>query len=99
MELYKGKEEEKSDAGVIYDLVLRMMKPYFDKNYILFTDNWFTSPIIMRALADHHVVMCRSVRLNRVGMPTKSLLNKHTLKSMHVHQSLSFTDDDMHETY
>lgn len=95
LELYQGAANKKSERGATYDLVMRMLSDYHHRHHVVFMDNWFTSPTVLRALAECGVAACGSVRLNRVGMPSKSLISKPTMKNMHRHECLQFTHDDM----
>jgi hypothetical protein len=64
-EVYGGREA----AGATVDTVLRMTAAYQNQQHVLFTDNWFTSPTLMEALAHRGIRLCGSVRSNRKGMP------------------------------
>jgi hypothetical protein len=68
-EIYAGKEGAPSDAGATVDTVLRMTTAYQQQHYILYTDNWFTSPALLHALAGRGIRLCGAVRSNRKGMP------------------------------
>jgi hypothetical protein len=68
-EIYAGKEGAPSDAGATVDTVLRMTAAYKDQGHILYTDNWFTSPALLHALAQRDIRLCGAVRSNRKGMP------------------------------
>jgi hypothetical protein len=68
-EIYAGKEGAPSDAGATVDTVLRMTTAYQQQHYILYTDNWFTSPALLHALAEKGIRLCGAVRSNRKGMP------------------------------
>jgi Transposase IS4/DDE_Tnp_1-like zinc-ribbon len=67
-EIYAGKEERSAD-GATYDTVMRMLAGYEGQQHVLFTDNWFTSPALLRALQQKGIRLCGSVRRNRKGMP------------------------------
>jgi len=69
-EVYAGKEEAPSDAGATVDTVLRMTTAYQHQQHVLYTDNWFTSPALLHALAQRGIRLCGSVRSNRKGMPS-----------------------------
>lgn len=69
-EVYEGKEEDPSMEGATYDTVMRMVQQYQDQQLVLFTDNWFTSPTLLNALAQRGIRLCGSVRRNRKGMPS-----------------------------
>jgi len=68
-EIYEGAEDAPSDAGATVDTALRMTAHYQQQQYVLFTDNWFTSPALMSALEERGIRLCGSVRRNRRGMP------------------------------
>ena len=67
-EIYAGKEERSAD-GATFDTVMRMLAGYEGQQHVLFTDNWFTSPALLRALQQKGIRLCGSVRRNRKGMP------------------------------
>lgn len=69
-EVYEGKEQHPSMEGATYDTVMRMVQQYQDQQLVLFTDNWFTSPTLLNALAQRGIRLCGSVRRNRKGMPS-----------------------------
>jgi hypothetical protein len=68
-EIFEGPEEHPSKFGSTYDTVLRMVKGYENKQHVLFTDNWFTAPVVLNALKEMGIRCCGSVRSNRKGMP------------------------------
>jgi hypothetical protein len=78
-EVYEGKEEHPSPFGSTYDTVIRMLHEYEYKQHILFTDNWFTSPILMNALKQKGIYMCGSVKRNRKGMP---IINDQSINNL-----------------
>jgi hypothetical protein len=94
-ELYTGKTEEKTELGVIVDTIKRMMQPFKNKNHILYTDCFFTSPTLMRELAAMGIALCGSVQLNRSGMPPKSQLNDATFKNWIRGESLHLQSDNV----
>jgi len=67
-EIYAGKEERSAD-GATFDTVMRMLAGYEGQQHVLFADNWFTSPALLRALQQKGIRLCGSVRRNRKGMP------------------------------
>lgn len=68
-EIYEGKEDDASEQGATYDTVMRMTQQYQDQQLRLYTDSWFTSPVLMTALQEKGIRMCGSVRSNRKGLP------------------------------
>jgi hypothetical protein len=71
-EVYQGKELHPSALGSTFDTVMRMTADYQQKQHILFTDNWFTSPAVLDELNRRGIRCCGSVRRNRKGMPAIS---------------------------
>jgi hypothetical protein len=67
-EIYAGKEE-RSAEGATFDTVMRMVVGYEDRQHVLFTDSWFTSPSLLLALQQKGIRLCGSVRRNRKGLP------------------------------
>jgi Transposase IS4 len=68
-EVYEGKEEHPSPLGATADTALRMTTQYQHQQHVLFTDSWFTSPVLLDALKLRGIRCCGSVRRNRRGMP------------------------------
>lgn len=68
-EIYEGKEDKKAGESATANTVLRMVQPFENKQHILFTDSWFTSPTLAEELSRRGISSCGSVRSNRKGMP------------------------------
>jgi hypothetical protein len=79
-EIYEGKEDDPTECGATYDTVMRMIQQYQGQQLILFTDNWFTSPVLMSALQEKGIRMCGSVRSNRKGLPKVDINSVKSLK-------------------
>jgi hypothetical protein len=95
-ELYEGSSDVVSENGKIHDLVLRLIEPFANHNHVVFADNYFMSPTVVKSAAERGIAMCGSVRLDRVGMPDTSLINDKLLRSMHVYGSRHYHTNDMH---
>jgi hypothetical protein len=91
-EVYEGKEEDPSESGATYDTVMRMTQQYQQQQYVLFTDNWFTSPTLMNALQEKGIRMCGSVKRNRKGMPRVS---DNAVRSLRQGQWMQRQKEDM----
>lgn len=78
-EVYEGKVEHHSPLGATADTVIRMTQPYQQQQLVVFTDQWFTSPTLMLALAERGIRLCGSVNRRRKGMPD---ISKETLDSL-----------------
>ena len=64
-EIYVG------DSGGTHAVVMRLMDQYLDKGHKLFTDNFYTSPLLYRSLLDRGTYACGTVRPNRKHFPRK----------------------------
>jgi hypothetical protein len=56
-----------------------MTAEYQQQQLVLFTDQWFTSPTLMHALAERGIRLCGSVNRRRQGMPR---ISKEALDSL-----------------
>ncbi|GFO01917.1 poc1 centriolar protein homolog a [Plakobranchus ocellatus] len=61
------------------DVCLRLMQPYLDKGYWLYTNNYYTCPALAYQLIERRTNCVGTVRSNRVGMP-KCLANQSVAK-------------------
>lgn len=69
-ELYEGADEEIfEETSVTVETVRRLMEGLDDQDYIVYTDNYFTSPKLLRELATRGIAACGAVKSNRSGMP------------------------------
>jgi hypothetical protein len=91
-EVYEGREEHPSPLGATADTVIRMTQPYQQQQLILFTDQWFTSPTLMHALAETGIRVCGSVNRRRKGMPD---ISREALDSLRLGQWLQRQKRDM----
>jgi hypothetical protein len=91
-EIYEGKELHPSPEGPVHDLVIRLMTPYQHKGFILFTDQWFTSPTLLNSLRDRGIRLCGSVGRRRSGLPR---FNDADVKHMARGDSMKRTKEDM----
>ena len=68
--LYTGKSlTGPSFNGATYDLVMDMMRGFFDKGYSLYCDNYYTSPQLFWDLFQLGTYATGTVRQNRRGIP------------------------------
>lgn len=68
-EVYEGAQAG-SAYGSTHDLVMRLVAGYGNKDRILFTDQFFTSPALMAALKAIGIRLCGSANRRRRGMPS-----------------------------
>ena len=69
--VYIGKVvgQEVSAKGLGYDVVMRLMNPYFDQGYHLYVDNFYTSPTLFKDLFARGVGATGTVRETRRDFP------------------------------
>ena len=69
--LYVGKRRTipLSGHGLSYDVVMELIKPFCDQGYLLFMDNFYTSPLLMQALKVKGIGATGTLRLSRSGVP------------------------------
>jgi len=82
--IYTGSDidYEKFGLGISGDIVAHFLKPYFYKEDVIFTDNWYSSPELAEFLHDRDTGMCGTVRKNRKGMPKlNSKLNRGEIET------------------
>lgn len=67
--VYLGQEGEARLHGLGYDVVMKMARPFLNKNRHIFFDNFFTSTILMQHLLAQNTYACGTVRCNRKDLP------------------------------
>ncbi|KAK0144629.1 PiggyBac transposable element-derived protein 4 [Merluccius polli] len=69
--LYTGKSKTASGKGLSFDVVAGLIdKGNLGFGYIVYTDNFYTSPLLYRHLRQQGFGACRTYRQGRVGVPT-----------------------------
>ena len=63
------KVPRKDPFGMSGTIVKKMMLPYLGKGHILYTDNWYTSPVLCQFLHDNKTGSCGTVKKTRKFMP------------------------------
>lgn len=68
-DIYTGKDPSKPlhPKGLGYDVVMHLTENYYRKGYLLFTDNFYTSPILWKDLLDKKIYLTGTVRTNRTA--------------------------------
>lgn len=57
------------NIGISGTVVMTLMEPYLKKGHNLYTDNWYTTPILCEHLFVKKTTLTGTVRKNRRGMP------------------------------
>lgn len=69
--LYAGKSKGVSENGLPYDVVTGLVnKDFLGSGYVIYTDNFYTSPLLFRHLSQQGFGACGTYRQGRVGVPT-----------------------------
>ncbi|XP_063079932.1 piggyBac transposable element-derived protein 4-like [Engraulis encrasicolus] len=69
--LYSGKSRMATGKGLSFDAVNMLVdKNYLGSGYIVYTDNFYTSPLLYRHLSQQGFGACGTYRQGRVGVPT-----------------------------
>ena len=69
-DVYLGSEEGvRRIHGLGYDVVMKMIQPYMNKNHHVYFDNFFSSPVLLEHLELQQTYACSTVRCNRKGLP------------------------------
>lgn len=77
--LYTGKTNAASGKGLSFNVVTGLVKKeYLGSGYIVYCDNFYTSPLLFRHLSQQGFGACGTYRQGRVGVPTtqENALNK-----------------------
>ena len=62
--IYTGKYEQRTYNGLSYDVVQQLIRMYIGQGYMLFIDNFYTSPTLLTDLYANNTVACGTVREN-----------------------------------
>ena len=71
MEVYTGKHVEQVNKvmGLSARVVIGFTKPIFNFGYKIFTDNFYTSPVLGKYLYSKGTYLCETMRTARIGYP------------------------------
>lgn len=82
--MYIGKDtyveqESITGLGASGNIVAMLTEPYINKGHSLYTDNFYSSPILARYLFERMTNSCGTIRSNRLHMPKlEGTLKKET---------------------
>lgn len=69
--LYTGKAQGASGKGLSFDVVSELVnRDYLGSGYIVYWDNFCTTPLLFRHLSQQGFGACETYRQGRVGVPT-----------------------------
>ena len=68
--VYRGKQGEvQSSNGLAYDVVVDLVKGLENQGHRLFTDNFYSSPILFEYLKANGVEACGTIDIKRCNVP------------------------------
>lgn len=100
--IYTGKDTEilvDEDLGVSGSVVKTFMASHLGKHHILYFDNWYCSPKLLKYLGDNETGACGTVRKNRKFMPKFPDVNKSEISSQNCNGILGLKWQDNRTVY
>ena len=80
-QVYTGRDDRNDHSiGICSRVVLDLMQGFESSGLQLFTNNYYTSPILFNHLCNRGINACGTVRMNRLNFP-KVLLTKATVNN------------------
>ena len=70
-QVYTGRENGTAEVGLAYRVVYDLMQPFPCKGYMLYTDNFYTLPKLVKDLLRDNTYLTGKVRSNRRCFPQK----------------------------
>ena len=69
--LYCGRQRSGtiSENGLAYDVVMKLVQPYHSQGYMVFCDNFYTSPTLLQSLKANGIGATGTLNTNRRGVP------------------------------
>ena len=68
-DLYIGKGGTVSSNGLAYDVVMKLLQPYWFQGYEVFFDNFYTNPILLKDLVSYEIVATGTLNVTRKEVP------------------------------
>jgi Transposase IS4 len=84
-DVYKGKQQQPSDNRSHHDTVVDLVRPYAQRNHILYVDNLFSSPTLFDHLERLGLRSCGTLRPDRKDLPPEL---KSRGKQLRKHESI-----------
>ena len=75
--VYTGAVPGQVEEGLTSAVVQSLMTDYHEQGYVVYTDNFYTSPALANALTARGVELVGTLRANRVGTPASLKDTKH----------------------
>lgn len=78
--VYEGKKESDEEGSLGEKTVLELTKPFENKHYCVYFDNFFTSFTLLSKLLDRNLFGCGTIRSNRKHFPKDLLVPDKNLQ-------------------
>ena len=75
--VYTGKSATKLEHGLAYGVVMNLLEDVMDSGRTLYTDNFYSSPVLFQDLYDQGIYATGTCRSNKIHFP-KSILPSWT---------------------
>eukprot|EP00745_Piridium_sociabile_P024139 TRINITY_DN37977_c0_g1_i4.p1 TRINITY_DN37977_c0_g1~~TRINITY_DN37977_c0_g1_i4.p1 ORF type:complete len:171 (+),score=28.16 TRINITY_DN37977_c0_g1_i4:68-580(+) len=84
MEVYTGKHGQQVNKllGLSARVVIGLTKPVHNCGHIVFTDNFYTSPVLAKYLLSKGTYLCGTMRPNRIGYPRDLIRTKAEVRRL-----------------
>ena len=69
LQIYKNNERDNQESGLVYRVVMDLIRVYLDQNHYLFVDNYDTSPKLFLDLEKQNTFVCGLIQSNRGQFP------------------------------
>ncbi|XP_069752086.1 piggyBac transposable element-derived protein 4-like [Narcine bancroftii] len=74
--IYTGRRRTESPHGTGHDVVMELCQPYFHRQHHVYSDRFFTSPVLLEHLEEHGTRACGTTHLHRRGISTEARKTK-----------------------
>ena len=68
-DVYTGAVPGQTETGLTHAVVMNLVSTYLDSGYVVFTDDYYTSPQLADSLLAHKTHLVGTLRVNRVNVP------------------------------
>ena len=64
-QVYTGRTDNKWEHDSTYHVVMELMCPYLNKNHMVYFDNFYSSPKLIKDLMQAEIYSCGTIRTDR----------------------------------
>jgi len=98
-DIYTGKSTEKSESGLSYDVVMKLVQPLAFQGYELYVDNFHSNPDLFVDLHKSGITATGTFCSNRHGLPTEVVLLKAALEKAKLPRGTGYYYCDKKDKY